>query len=41
MLNKIETAGVLGIEPSAASKRYLRAIRRLQVILDQVPGFFA
>lgn len=40
-LNNIETAAVLGIEPSAASKRYLRAIRRLKAILDQVPGFFA
>ena len=40
-LNNIETAGVLGIELSAASKRYLRAIRRLKVILDQIPGFFA
>jgi RNA polymerase sigma-70 factor (ECF subfamily) len=39
-LNNIETAAVLGIEPSAASKRYLRAIRRLKAILDQVPGFF-
>jgi RNA polymerase sigma-70 factor, ECF subfamily len=39
-LNNIETATVLGIEPSAASKRYLRAIRRLKAILDQVPGFF-
>jgi RNA polymerase sigma-70 factor, ECF subfamily len=40
-LNNIDTAAVLGIEPSAASKRYLRAIRRLKAILDQVPGFFA
>jgi RNA polymerase sigma-70 factor (ECF subfamily) len=40
-LNNIETAAVLGIEPSAASKRYLRAIRRLKAILDQVPGFLA
>src|SRR5262245_28019365 len=40
-LNNIEPAAVLGIEPSAASKRYLRAIRRLKAILDQVPGFFA
>ena len=39
-LNNVETAAVLGIEPSAASKRYLRAIRRLKAILDQVPGFF-
>jgi RNA polymerase sigma-70 factor (ECF subfamily) len=40
-LNNIETAAVLGVEPPAASKRYLRAIRRLKVILDQIPGFFA
>ena len=40
-LNNSETAAVLGVEPSAASKRYLRALRRLKVILDQVPGFFA
>src|SRR5690242_12283986 len=40
-LNNVETAAVLGIEPSAASKRYLRAVRRLKKILDQVPGFFA
>jgi RNA polymerase sigma-70 factor (ECF subfamily) len=40
-LNNIETAAVLGIEPSAASKRYLRAIRRLKAVLDQIPGFFA
>jgi RNA polymerase sigma-70 factor (ECF subfamily) len=39
-LNNVETAAVLGIEPSAASKRYLRAIRRLKTILDQIPGFF-
>jgi RNA polymerase sigma-70 factor (ECF subfamily) len=40
-LNNIETAAVLGIEAAAASKRYLRAIRRLKAILAQVPGFFA
>lgn len=40
-LNNLETAAVLGIEPSAASNRYLRAIRRLKAILDQIPGFFA
>src|SRR6516164_10381224 len=39
-LNNIETAAVLGIEPPAASKRYLRAVRRLKAILDQIPGFF-
>jgi RNA polymerase sigma-70 factor (ECF subfamily) len=40
-LNNIETAAALGIEPSAASKRYLRAIRRLKAILDEIPGFYA
>jgi RNA polymerase sigma-70 factor (ECF subfamily) len=40
-LSNIETAAVLGIEPSAASKRYLRAFRRLKAILDQIPGFFS
>ncbi len=40
-LNNLETAAVLGIEPAAASKRYLRAIRRLKAILDQIPGFRA
>ena len=39
-LSNLETAEVLGIEPSAASKRYLRAIRRLKAILDPCPGFF-
>jgi RNA polymerase sigma-70 factor (ECF subfamily) len=40
-LNNVETAQVLGIEPPAASKRYIRAIRRLKVILDRRPGFCA
>jgi RNA polymerase sigma-70 factor (ECF subfamily) len=40
-LTNLETAAVLGIASSAASKRYLRAIRRLKAILDQIPGFFA
>jgi len=39
-LNNVETAEVLGIETSAASKRYIRALRRLKAILDNVPGFF-
>ena len=38
-LTNVETAQVLGIENSAASKRYIRAIRRLKAILDQIPGF--
>ena len=36
-----EAAAVLGIEAPAASKRYIRALRRLRAILDAVPGFFA
>jgi RNA polymerase sigma-70 factor (ECF subfamily) len=39
-LSNAETAEVLGIEPPAASKRYIRAMRRLKAILDCVPGFF-
>ena len=39
-LSNAEAAQVLGLEPSAASKRYIRAIRRLKAILDAVPGFF-
>jgi RNA polymerase sigma-70 factor, ECF subfamily len=39
-LSNAETAEVLGLQPSAASKRYIRAIRRLKGILDAVPGFF-
>ena len=40
-LNNIETAAALGIEPSAASKRYIGALRRLKTILNAVPGFFS
>ena len=40
-LTNVEAAEVLGIETSAASKRYIRAIRRLKAILDAVPGFFS
>src|SRR5262249_61167484 len=39
-LSNVEAAEVLGIEPPAASKRYIRALRRLKAILDAVPGFF-
>jgi RNA polymerase sigma-70 factor (ECF subfamily) len=39
-LSNVEAAEVLGIDTSAASKRYIRAIRRLKAILDAVPGFF-
>jgi RNA polymerase sigma-70 factor (ECF subfamily) len=39
-LSNAEAAEVLGIETAAASKRYIRAIRRLKAILEAVPGFF-
>ena len=32
-LSSMETAQVLGIEPAAASKRYVRALKRLQEIM--------
>jgi RNA polymerase sigma-70 factor (ECF subfamily) len=37
-LNNNETAAVLGITPSGASSRYLRALKRLKEFLGQVPG---
>lgn len=37
-LSNAEAATVLGLEPAAASKRYIRAIRRLKEILAGVPG---
>ena len=37
-LSNIETAEVLGIQPAAASKRYLRALKRLREIMDLVKG---
>jgi RNA polymerase sigma-70 factor (ECF subfamily) len=39
-LTNKETAEVLGIEPKAASIRYVRALEKLKLILKQVPGFF-
>jgi RNA polymerase sigma-70 factor (ECF subfamily) len=39
-LSNAETAGVLGIEKAAASKRYIRALARLKEILVAIPGFF-
>jgi RNA polymerase sigma-70 factor (ECF subfamily) len=36
-LNNAETAEVLGLQPSATSKRYIRALRRLKAILDGYP----
>jgi RNA polymerase sigma-70 factor, ECF subfamily len=39
MLTNDETAAVLGIKKSAASNRYIRALRRLKEILAGLPGF--
>jgi len=38
-LSNLETAQVLGIEPSAASKRYLRALKRLKEIMSATGTF--
>jgi RNA polymerase sigma-70 factor (ECF subfamily) len=38
MLSNEETARVLGLKPSAASNRHLRALKRLKDILAQIPG---
>jgi RNA polymerase sigma-70 factor (ECF subfamily) len=37
-LTNAETATELGIEESAASKRYIRALKKLKGILDRMPG---
>lgn len=37
-LSNIETAKVLEIEPAAASKRYLRALKRLREIMESAGG---
>lgn len=37
-LSNAETAAALGIEPPAASKRYVRALARLKQIIESVPG---
>jgi RNA polymerase sigma-70 factor (ECF subfamily) len=37
-LSNAETAQVMGLEPSAASKRYVRALERLKEILAAMPG---
>lgn len=39
-LSNKETAEILGIQKSAASNRYMRALKRLTGILHSVPGFF-
>ena len=38
-LSNAETAAILGIQPPAASKRYVRALARLKHILETLPGF--
>ncbi len=38
-LGNAETAAILGIQPAAASKRYVRALTRLKQILESLPGF--
>lgn len=38
-MSNTETAVVLGIQPAAASKRYVRALHRLKDILTDIPGF--
>ncbi len=37
-LNNTETAGVLGISETAASNRFVRALKRLKTVLLSVPG---
>jgi RNA polymerase sigma-70 factor (ECF subfamily) len=37
-LGNAEVAQVLGIDESAASKRYVRAVRKLHVLLARIPG---
>src|SRR4051794_17258326 len=37
-LNRTESAQALGIEESAASKRYIRALKRLKTVLADLPG---
>jgi RNA polymerase sigma-70 factor (ECF subfamily) len=39
MLSNEEAAQVLGLKPSAASNRHLRALKRLKEIMAQVPGY--
>ena len=39
-LSNSETAELLGLHKSAASKRYRRALERLTNILSNIPGFF-
>ena len=38
-LGNADTAEILGIQPAAASKRYVRALARLKQIMETIPGF--
>jgi RNA polymerase sigma-70 factor (ECF subfamily) len=38
-LTNAETAEVLGLQKTAASNRYIRALKRLRAILQSMPGF--
>jgi RNA polymerase sigma-70 factor (ECF subfamily) len=38
-LSNAEVAALLGLQPPAASKRYVRALARLKEILETIPGF--
>jgi len=38
-LSNTDTAEILGIQPAAASKRYVRALAKLKQILETLPGF--
>jgi RNA polymerase sigma-70 factor (ECF subfamily) len=39
-LSEEETAAVLGIDKTAATLQYLRALKRLKEVLNAIPGFF-
>ena len=39
--SRVKAAEVLGLSKAGAGSRYLRAIKRLRAILDQIPGFEA
>ena len=39
-LSNVETAELLGINPSAASSRHVRALKKLRETLRNTPGFF-
>jgi RNA polymerase sigma-70 factor, ECF subfamily len=39
-LSNEEAAQVLGITPTAASTRHVRALKRLRRVLEKIPGFF-